>query len=258
MHPLEVFTLFPKLPQEMQLEIWKRARPAARVVEINVKVDENNKKTIFAISDFPVLLHVCQVSRELSLKSCTPCFASILQKPVYFDHKRDELLLGSIQAWRVFSSRLNKTPYQNKEERINFLSLNIFSGSSRQRQEDEIEDLGDILFRVSDAQIRLKSLFLKFAIPKWLTILVPKERLRSVRLFISTFMPILKKSNNQREPQLSNLGEAFKFTRGNSKYHVAILKYGLSDDGMSMVETLLKWVQDGGVVNDSMQGVVSG
>jgi hypothetical protein len=245
MHPLEEFTLFPKLPQEMQLEIWKRARPAARVVEINVKVDENNNETLIATSDFPVLLHVYQISRELSLKSYTPCFASILQKPVYFDHKRDELLLGSSQALHEFTSILHEKTDLQEEEKINFLSLNIFSGSSIQRRRNEIEDFYDVLSLVFEAQARLEDLVSKFSIPKWLTVLVPEGRLR----FVSTFRSLFK---DQGEPEISN----FAFALGISKRHITVLKYGLSDDGMSMVETLLKWIQDGGGVNDSMQGVI--
>ena len=243
MRPLEEFTLFPKLPQEMQLEIWKRARPAARVVEIKVKVDEKNKETLIAISDFPILLQVCQVSRELSLKSYTPCFASILQKPVYFDHKRDELLLGSSQALRGFTCNLalSETQYQQKEEKISFLSLNIFSGFSRQRPRGEIEDFYDVPSRVLEAEARLVYLVSKFNIPQRLTILVPEGRQRSIRLFVSTFMSLFK---DQREPELSNLGDAFACALGNSKRHITILAYGLSDDSMSMVETLSKRIQD--------------
>jgi hypothetical protein len=177
------------------------------------------------------------------LKSYTPCFASILQKPVYFDHKRDELLLGSSQALRGFTCKiaLSETQDQQKEEKINFLSLNIFSGFSRQRPRGEIEDFYDVLSRVFEAQARLEYLVSKFNIPQRLTILVPEGRQRSIRLFVSTFMSLFK---DQREPELWNLGGAFACALGNSKRHTTILAYGLSDDSMSMVETLSKRVQD--------------
>jgi len=99
-----VFTLFPQLPLELRLKIWQTMLPGPRTVNIRyqMKYDSFNGKTISSFTGWtspdpvPVGLHVCQESREESLKHYQKSFGSYFHaSKIYFDFSRDTLRFGA-------------------------------------------------------------------------------------------------------------------------------------------------------------------
>jgi hypothetical protein len=74
------FTIFPNLPTELQLKIWKHAIPEPRImkVEVQTKIDEDGEaRMIFTTNDKPsALLRACKKSRQAILESYTVCLAT--------------------------------------------------------------------------------------------------------------------------------------------------------------------------------------
>ncbi|KUJ24173.1 uncharacterized protein LY89DRAFT_713079 [Mollisia scopiformis] len=62
--PLKEFTVFPKLPIELRLEIFGEAMPGPRVIEIMWANDH-----LYTDCPIPALLHTCAESRNLALKT---------------------------------------------------------------------------------------------------------------------------------------------------------------------------------------------
>jgi hypothetical protein len=91
---LTEFTIFPKLPPEVQIKIWKNTIPASRL--IRVKVQENADNIQFSTNiSVPVLLSVCHTSRETILKVYSACLESG-DRMIRFDGDNDILVLFSI------------------------------------------------------------------------------------------------------------------------------------------------------------------
>jgi len=59
--PLDKFKVFPKLPAELRVKIWKMCSPP-RIIEVRWVGDKRKNQHRF-VADFPVILGVCQESR---------------------------------------------------------------------------------------------------------------------------------------------------------------------------------------------------
>jgi len=80
-HQTTTFTLFPNLPSELRLKIWKHIAPGPRIVELQYATEpkrlvESIPGTLHPVSpDWiskyppPIVLHICQESRMEVLKS---------------------------------------------------------------------------------------------------------------------------------------------------------------------------------------------
>lgn len=72
-----MFTYFPKLPVELRLQIWKHTLPGPRVIDVNVDYvspfhPKNHEKDFIQLNcSPPVVLHICQESREVALNMYT-------------------------------------------------------------------------------------------------------------------------------------------------------------------------------------------
>jgi hypothetical protein len=98
------FTLFPRLPLELRLKIWQTMLPGPRTVNIQYKMkyDEFDGKKVSSFTGWtsfdpvPVALHVCQESREESLKRYQTSFGSYFHaSKIYFDFSKDILRFGA-------------------------------------------------------------------------------------------------------------------------------------------------------------------
>ncbi|KAN0090207.1 hypothetical protein V8E51_018786 [Hyaloscypha variabilis] len=89
------FELFPKLPPELRLKIWKLV-PKSRLVLVRFNIDGRKKHYKFAAS-FPVILHACRESRHEGLKMYHRAFDSKWAlNGVYFNSNIDILRLQGI------------------------------------------------------------------------------------------------------------------------------------------------------------------
>jgi hypothetical protein len=94
------FHLFPKLPVELRLKIWKLNMPEARILKISTATRTYNSATggvtysakiVKPSCTTPPNLHVNQESRTEALKLYKPIFATRLGHPVFFDFSKDYL-----------------------------------------------------------------------------------------------------------------------------------------------------------------------
>jgi hypothetical protein len=75
---LDTFTLFLDFPVELRLKTWRHAFPGPRVVKVNsygtVKQDGYHFHAFYSTSPVPIVLSVCQESREEALRHYHPSF----------------------------------------------------------------------------------------------------------------------------------------------------------------------------------------
>ncbi|TAQ88116.1 hypothetical protein B7494_g3580 [Chlorociboria aeruginascens] len=100
------FTLFPDLPCELRIKIWKLAEPGPRTVRIQYNMNYKSWNGKF-IADFkgwtspdpaPTILHVCQESRAEALRTYSPAFGSYFHAPkVYINFSIDTLKFDNPQ-----------------------------------------------------------------------------------------------------------------------------------------------------------------
>ncbi|PMD60849.1 uncharacterized protein K444DRAFT_381764 [Hyaloscypha bicolor E] len=94
---LTEFTLFPKLPVELQIKIWKYAIPPPRLVRVNVRRRFPFSLGLVCFSTntpVPGLLGACKTSRETILKVYTTCIKS-RNRMIRMDGDKDVLVLFS-------------------------------------------------------------------------------------------------------------------------------------------------------------------
>lgn len=63
----------------------------------------------------PTALKICKASREIVLRYYAPCFGQELHRPVYFDMKRDKIILAGPWAARYFFERCTSSSLQGFE-----------------------------------------------------------------------------------------------------------------------------------------------
>jgi len=134
------FTLFPKLPPELRLEIWRLSIPKNRVVRIiaggcvldppDAHVDEQGNtedgRYCFrtqSTETIPALLHTSRESRAEGLKMYSLCLATRLIYPVYFNFTSDFVLLRGEGDFRRFH-RLNP-PATNAAQELEEFHSNL-------------------------------------------------------------------------------------------------------------------------------------
>jgi hypothetical protein len=87
--PLTTFTIFPSLPAELRLKIWRESC-SPRIITLNY----NQASDSFASCPQPALLSTCHESREEALRIYTPFFGTNSHKPhIYFNPYRDTIHL---------------------------------------------------------------------------------------------------------------------------------------------------------------------
>jgi hypothetical protein len=119
------FTVFKRLPLEMQVKIWKFALPEGKIVTINkqfvlsgtvpnriplpvedkasgLNIDLGFQVTVKSRVYFPPMLHACHISRAVTLKTLSQVFAAQLGNPIFFNFKKDILHLNSSMAMEIF------------------------------------------------------------------------------------------------------------------------------------------------------------
>ena len=96
------FTLFPGLPLELRLMVWKFALPGPRIITVKrcirqlakndwANADCGHQKVARSNAISPALLYANRESRTVALASYKPSFGSQLFKPAYFDFAHDSL-----------------------------------------------------------------------------------------------------------------------------------------------------------------------
>ena len=174
--PLQEFTLFPKLPTELRLEIWRYCRPEGRIVQfaipptdresIRILPDEPPRSfppsfdtfygiywdqteayygTTEATKDFS-LLQVCKEAREVALKTFRPILGSLLRNkcPFLFDFERD--------TFKIFDS-------PNSEELFGMLSTFKVATAATHRvrpkiTEDQQKEVEEFLGSLKHLELR--------------------------------------------------------------------------------------------------------
>lgn len=86
------FTLFPNLPTELQIKIWRHALPGPRIIQLHYL----NGTFSFHGARPPTVLHACRTSREVALSVFEPAFTRDGQRaPIYIDLAHDTLYLAA-------------------------------------------------------------------------------------------------------------------------------------------------------------------
>ncbi|KAF4630007.1 hypothetical protein G7Y89_g8135 [Cudoniella acicularis] len=94
-----IFTLFNRLPIELQLKIWEAALPDPRVINIReqrLRKTRRGRDMVGVTSDTkaPSVLFACRDSYSIASKFYIPSFSFADSIPeTYFDHQRDTLYL---------------------------------------------------------------------------------------------------------------------------------------------------------------------
>lgn len=134
------FRLFPKLPYELRLEIWRFALPPPRVVEL--RQSGRAKRGRFWITDIcpPVLLSVCHEAREVALELYRPILVWNQTRPVltrsYIAYSKDIVYLSDSSYKRlldnVMSSKIWDAPVAlDKVQYFAVISDQITTGYSQ-------------------------------------------------------------------------------------------------------------------------------
>jgi hypothetical protein len=98
------FDLFPTLPVEIRLKIW-RLTLAPRVVEVQLHVPNESDPAISEINldlrplacpSLPIIFHVCQESRDEAFSIYRPCSGSTFASPHPFPHNLYHPLLDTL------------------------------------------------------------------------------------------------------------------------------------------------------------------
>jgi hypothetical protein len=99
----DTFTLFPDLPKELQIKIWKHAIPAPQLISIKFHPQTLEPRSGFRYrtntkpSD---LLRACKTSREEILKAQSVCIDMAgSERKICFDEVRD-----TVHAWQSATS----------------------------------------------------------------------------------------------------------------------------------------------------------
>jgi hypothetical protein len=95
---MENFALFPNLPFELRLKIWRSALPGPRNVGIKIRIKDAGFGGWIARNSAPpppVALQICHESRKEALKYYILSFGTAVYPPtVYFNYEIDTLCFG--------------------------------------------------------------------------------------------------------------------------------------------------------------------
>ncbi|QSZ37397.1 hypothetical protein DSL72_009495 [Monilinia vaccinii-corymbosi] len=117
---------FEKFPQEVQDMIWE-ATIVQRLVEVRFAPVSNGFRhptdcSHDYIADFPVILHICQKSREIGLKNYELVFIGGCQVPVYFNFKLD-ILYPRASCTKKHLEFLTRCMDRNTITKLRFLAM---------------------------------------------------------------------------------------------------------------------------------------
>lgn len=130
------FTLFPELPSELRLKIWRFCVPGPRTVGVQYKMKrdyfDGKRKFNFlgwrSSDPIPVILQICHESRSEALKSCRPAFGSFFHQPsIYIDFE--------IDAVHFVNERLDPPDSWENSEPSDYL-LDVFLGGEYHGSDD--------------------------------------------------------------------------------------------------------------------------
>jgi hypothetical protein len=111
--PLQQFTLFPRLPIEIQLSIWEFARVSyPRVLTMIIADDDDNGPELYNYRP-PALTHACRISRRMIWKRLDTYVNRYEEKTIIYQPLNDIALLlkeGEGLSYREFSK---KTDYKS-------------------------------------------------------------------------------------------------------------------------------------------------
>jgi len=89
------FTIFPKLPVELRLKIWKFALPGRRIVDIRCDKQSVLFEKYRSSTPIPSILHVCSESRTLASKVYELAFRTTpSSRSIYFNFSADLLVFN--------------------------------------------------------------------------------------------------------------------------------------------------------------------
>lgn len=92
------FHPFPKLPMEMQMEIWRYTLPGRRIIAVYQRPERDNSLYFKGASPPPVL-HACQTSRNVASSFFKAAFTNKISPPIYMNFANDTILSVSYGAF---------------------------------------------------------------------------------------------------------------------------------------------------------------
>jgi hypothetical protein len=128
--PPPKFTVFPDLPTELQIKIWKCALPGPRIIQLHYL----NGASFFGGARPPPILHTCRASREVALTVFERAFVRN-DKPIYINFAHDTLHLATNPKMCEYAAGL----YPDIKEKIQSLAVEI---SSQDDLEESVVDIG--------------------------------------------------------------------------------------------------------------------
>jgi hypothetical protein len=129
--PPPTFTLFPNVPAELQIKIWRCALPGPRIIQLHYL----NGSFSFHGARPPPALHTCRTSREAALSVFEPAFTRNNKlAPIYIDLAHDTLHLATEPG--MFAHTAGSFP--DIKKKIQSLAVEISSN----------EDLETVLFDI--------------------------------------------------------------------------------------------------------------
>ncbi|RAL65331.1 hypothetical protein DID88_000899 [Monilinia fructigena] len=138
------FRLFPKLSPELRLMIWATAADDRQIVRIKpCSEDWSGEEGFLADYTMPVVLHVCQDSRNEALKKYAVIFGGILRNPIYFNYHRDFVTLVGTSTYDHFEilSQEDNSVSEEIQKVENVLSMAAGLGSGKSEEGVLLEEL---------------------------------------------------------------------------------------------------------------------
>ncbi|KAF8846612.1 hypothetical protein BDZ45DRAFT_682421 [Acephala macrosclerotiorum] len=148
--PPPTFTLFPTLPAELQIKIWRYTLPGPRIIQLQYSKSSSS----FHGTRPPPALHTCRTSREIALSVFEPAFTRNDQlKPIYIDFAHDTLHLATNSEMCKHMASL----YPDFKEKIQSLAIEISKEKNLEKQTIDIglshlSNLREIIFVVRHAK----------------------------------------------------------------------------------------------------------
>jgi hypothetical protein len=121
------FDSFPKLPPELQHEIWDMSRPAGRIITVSAIMVSPKHTDYMLISNanlFPIgLLQACRDSRSAALRWYQPLLRGPLLNPIFFDVERDTLRFVDVFSLSACSKLENHRLINHKGANLDFRAV---------------------------------------------------------------------------------------------------------------------------------------